>query len=539
MPTDEESDSPANTASTDQDEDNSPVEKAKELAEKIKGDEKTQPSPTTHADEDGQEPTPEAVKEAVTASKDVGTDTEADEPAPRLDHPVEADDIEELEDEIKEIKNVVNNFADRLESLEDRELLEELQDLGMEEEIDIIQETLGYITADDQRRKLEELKTLFENWDNFNIPDKVNYLYSEISNIKQDLEEQDEVEDQVPHIGDRLDDIERRVDNLSSADAIEDLSETLDDHQEKLFTLRNRIGDINEQVEDGDIGADVDLSDLDELDELTDQVSELQDRLDTVEADVAKTPDGVDQIRSDVTRLQDKLSKLDGRVEDLQDEQTVEIDLHEIDEAIREQIVERASEKISIERVQKLEGRIAEQGTRQDELREQLQDQHDDILSDHQELRKEVDHWETMVDDLKGSVDQKITNEVESSKQEMLDTLGSRSQELRDALASRSDELEEKIDTQGEELDEKLDMQGRDLREEVDTNNQRLSSDMEDLQQRFDNLKEAMIEDQVDMQDEIDEMKHEFQDVVGEVADLEDRVLELSKAVRFALEDHD
>ncbi|MDY6778174.1 MAG: hypothetical protein SVU32_05885 [Candidatus Nanohaloarchaea archaeon] len=336
------------------------------------------------------------------------------------------------QDDIESIRKTVNQLADRLERLEDRELVDELRDIELEEELDIFQQS---DLDEEHQKRLEQLQQIFEEWDESKVPDKINYLYKKYKDLEDQIEKRPASRDSIQSLRERIKELESRMDAGNGPES----------------HLAERVEQLEEQLAQRE----------EQRDEIIDEV------VDRLAGQEGPSPGDIGELRAKVNSLEnlkDRVSRLESQKREVEGTATGEADSQGIMEL-------------------------------QDEikaLRDSFQQRLDRLEARQEETEKEVDHWEDMVEQRDDQIEQKlaqleqeISSEIESLRQNMIDRIGQRT------AAIQSD---------------------------------------------FQNLKEDLIEDQIDMQDSIDDTVERMREIDEEVNALQEKVIELSKAVRYALE---
>ncbi|MDY6788378.1 MAG: hypothetical protein SVV03_00275 [Candidatus Nanohaloarchaea archaeon] len=100
-----------------------------------------------------------------------------------------ASEGKELEEKLDNLEDQIGDVKEKLQSLEDRELLNELEELGLSDQIAAIEDALGVRDPEKQKEKLEKLGELVKQWEKLKIPEKVNWLYKKYRELEERVEE--------------------------------------------------------------------------------------------------------------------------------------------------------------------------------------------------------------------------------------------------------------------------------------------------------------------------------------------------------------
>jgi chromosome segregation ATPase len=224
--------------------------------------------------------------------------------------------------------------------------------------------------------------------------------------------------------------------------------------------------------------------------------------------------DELEQFSEEIKNLRATLEDVEGRIDRLEETYETGNDeaLQEIEERI-EQVEKRES------RLDRIEGRLEELAESQSTLKSRLkgiakieepedvgiESQIDSITQrireleeSHTELQNEIVRWEEVVDYEDAEIeqriaelDQELSTEIETLRQEMIDRMGEKYHEMDQVVAYLEDEIH--------------------------------------------NVKQDFLEDQMDMEDDIEALKENFKTVLNEFDIVQDSVLELSETVKKAL----
>ncbi len=449
---------------------------------------------------------------------------------------VTEDDLVDIRKDIVQVKKVVNNLSEWVQSIQDREVLEELKEMGLEERLDVMEETLQYVDSNKQRDRLRKLQRIFDEWDESKLPQKVDYLYKQYRTLEDEVEGSSSLEQQVHDLEERLEELDESIETMGPSDEVE---QELEDHEEKLFTLRDRIEEVKDMAKESGGLSDADREELKEslIEELREDLhAELEDEIPGMIREAVQEMDE-DELGIDI----DAVDALESRVNSLESDVESGMDLSSVDASTRDEIIHEVAKEVpeskmkefesridrlemnmpadldemgspeeigelkaKLNRAMKLQDRVSDLEEGQSELSERLgdteavqkevsdlQDRQEELMDDLDDWIETVEHREEQFDSKLAQLDQELSTEVESLRQELLDSMGEKHAEINDRL--------------------------------------------DRLETGFDDMKEDFIEDQVDMQDSVDEMEEDFRRIVSEFRQLEDQIYEMSDAVRYAL----
>lgn len=214
----------------------------------------------------------------------------------------------------RSVQEILIDLEDRVDTLEDRVMMERLEDLSLEDEIEVVEDFLGR-REEEIREKLAMLDRIEEEYSETQVEDKLQYLYQQLKMMKKRMEEMSGSgveEEDVEELGDRISRVESRLEDAGSGSE----DQNFDDVYDKLYTLRDRVSELREDVEEGVIpeseredlvrkalrDAEIDFETVSqqEVDVLRDEVKQLRDSVESGEPDVA----------SDLQDLEEKVDML-------------------------------------------------------------------------------------------------------------------------------------------------------------------------------------------------------------------------------------
>ncbi|MDY6769984.1 MAG: hypothetical protein SVU88_03355, partial [Candidatus Nanohaloarchaea archaeon] len=231
-------------------------------------------------------------------------------------------------------EQLLRELQSRIDTLEDQVMMERLEDLSLEDEIEVVEDLLD---RDEEaiQEKLEMLDRIEEEYEETQVGEKLQYLYQQLTDVQDRLDEvagQQVDEEEVSELRGRIDRLESEVASTG------DEEQNFDDVYDKLYTLRDRLNEVKEEVEEG-----AELSDA-ERDAL---IREIEGRVEggggpsvaevkrqvLDEIDVSSTGASVEDIREqvldgitaeDVSQaaledMQDEIDKLRGRLDAQED----------------------------------------------------------------------------------------------------------------------------------------------------------------------------------------------------------------------------
>ncbi len=95
---------------------------------------------------------------------------------------------EKVEEKLDKLNARLEDLSEKVRDLEGRELINELEDMGMKDQIAVIEDALGVRDPKQQKEKLKKLAELIERWDDLKIPEKVNWLYKKYRELEEKIE---------------------------------------------------------------------------------------------------------------------------------------------------------------------------------------------------------------------------------------------------------------------------------------------------------------------------------------------------------------
>lgn len=416
-----------------------------------------------------------------------------------------SDDMTDFES----LRVAIKDLRHRLDSVEDKVMMERLEDLAIEDEIAIIEDLIGE-SGEDLKEKIALLEELAEKYAEQRFDEKLRYLYAKMKEIEQGQQtgQADAWKSEIDELQKQITDLSAQVSSLHSGKEGRDL----DDVYEKLYILRDKVKEVQEQD-----GAGKDLVQVRKK-----MQGDLEDRIASLEKEVerrlqqAERSGGAEDIED---RLSDQISSLEQELErrlaDVEQQEAGDIDgrLESLEERIEERITGRHNE-LSEEFRRKLSKMDKQLREYFEALEEGLGEQAEDI----EELREAG----TIPDDV----------------EERLDELQQRTEENREAIDYELEKHEEDI----EKLKEVL----RSPPEYADEEEyQVLRGTMQELEQRVAGLKESLkadavteeavqetlasLDDWEQVQDTIADLQ---EDIEAHAERLEDRIAQLEPEIQ-------
>ncbi|GEM_PF-3551416 len=123
-------------------------------------------------------------------------------------------DREALEQELQNVEKSIQELQDRVREMEDRDLMAELEELSVKEQLQEVQKLLDVMDSEDLQERLKMLDRIQDEYQEGRVHEKLEYLYSEVKDMKEegieaDESRMDELEDRVDDLGQKLEDIKQ------------------------------------------------------------------------------------------------------------------------------------------------------------------------------------------------------------------------------------------------------------------------------------------------------------------------------------------
>ncbi len=361
------------------------------------------------------------------------------------------------------LREVVDDLLERVDTLEDKVMMERLEDLSLEDQVETFEAILD-VDEREVKRRMEMLDELEEEYKKLKVDDKLRYLYNHLKKLEEEQEAMTG--------GDRLQELRERIDELEERVG-EGGEEDLDDVYDKLYTLRDRV----QELQDGGV----------DTESVVEQVKE------EVAAEMEEAggePVDKDEIVAEVrAELEDEIQGSEGEPG---------IDLDEIVERVREDLKGELG-GMDEEQVQELEEETSEIEDRLDGLREQLRRVETEVPQEG--VAAEVQQLREKVEELEEGYSADIPAE------ELLEALEYSGEELDDRFKEilvRVEQLSEDIRTQQERIDSLSQSQNMfesnmgELMERQKELNRKLKEEDRKLNRRTDMVLEAL-EEQVEI----------------------------------------
>jgi DNA repair exonuclease SbcCD ATPase subunit len=96
--------------------------------------------------------------------------------------------------------------------MEDRDLMAELEELSVKEQLQEVQKLLDVMDGEDLQERLKMLERIQDEYQEGRVHEKLEYLYSEVKDMKEEGIEADE--SRVNELEDRINELEQNLDDL-------------------------------------------------------------------------------------------------------------------------------------------------------------------------------------------------------------------------------------------------------------------------------------------------------------------------------------
>lgn len=424
----------------------------------------------------------------------------------------------------EDIREAVEDLNHRLETIEDKVMMERLEDLALRDEIEAIEDILDQ-EGDELRKKLKVLNRVAEEYEGQQFEKKLHFLYNKI----QELEKQAGGKNQQA-MQERLSSLENRVDTL--ADTVDQVSSPkegrdLDDVYDKLHALRDRLQNMSAGGADSVAEEQV--------------ASIVDDRLEDVDRRHAeKVQEELNDLEDTVT---EQVGELAERIDAIEEQDTGDAVLDdELEDRVEEILTDLESSSVSAAEVNALEDTVADIEEELHTVRDTV-DTHTERLDDADEERdaigEQVNELQAMVDDLEGQVSTAAGggNIPEQSLLEAIEYTAEQVQRKVEAIDTQIDELHETTERQEERIDGVSSAQnifeseiGELMERQKELNDEFQEAD-ETISQKLDLLLEAIEEGLAEEQAQIREISRGVEDAVGDAPVDQERVAQQQQAM--------
>lgn len=483
-------------------------------------------------------------------------------------------------DNFDELREAVKSLRHRLDSMEDKVMMEQLEDLAIEDEISILKELVGH-SDQDIKRKINLLEELDEKYSSQRFDEKLRFLYSKMKALEQDQPEgtSEELQEELDDLENRLDHLSTQVSQAKSAATSAKEGRDLDDVYDKLYLLRDKVKELQEtpQSEDGGIGDDAlqqvrdeVASELDEIrdtfDDRFDEINKrhgerVQTEIEQLETQIGETLEALEygleehgeileELKAAVAdhdtswkeKIEDSITRLEQLSADSTDEwrESIEEQLVELNEAVATagdgavpdaviEMVEEVQKQVD-ENAKAIEYGLEKHEEDLEKLKAVLRDAPDEVDDEtYQQLHGSVAQLESRIE--------KIKEEVH--EEQLTETL------VRDTLQGMDewDTLQEQVDTVQSTVDERLDTLGdrleslaEDMNTDVETDLERLADDLANVQESVVSMS-SIVERNTDHRQESKEQFSHMQEALKRIEDVVDPDMtkdELLEAVEFS-----
>ncbi len=483
-----------------------------------------------------------------------------------------------------ELRKAVKDIQHRLDSLEDKVMMEQLEDLAIEDELDVIKDLVGHSDTD-IKRKLNLLEELDEKYSQQRFDEKLRYLYTKLKELEQAQDDgtSPDIEQTINELDNRVQQLSSQISSIHSGKEGQDL----DDVYDKLYLLRDKVKELEAGAGDGD--GDIDdaaieqmreqvqeqvLQKIDELrDDFTEQLdalderhaekvqselasldSRLDEQLEALEYSVAEIETRLDEqlealeyaeddewredMEDQITQIKQRLSDIS--TADLHDYIDAEIDRLEDDLTTDGRTDTETVEEIIDNRLETIEDRIAENtkaieyGLEKhdedlDRLKAALREAPDDIDEEtYTALNNGITNLEERLADLKSQMQEQVTADVVRDVLTELDDW--------QRMQGQVDMLQEGLDETVDSLEDRIAAVAADTTKDLDAEVERIAEDLENIQENVVSLADV-VERNADHRDETKEQISDMQDALNRLGDVIDDDLsedELLEALEYS-----
>lgn len=153
-------------------------------------------------------------------------------------------DKEEIIEEISRIKGKLkdlDNLEDKISSIADKTLMEQLKELSLEDEIKTVEDALGHMSAQELQEKLNTLEQIQEEYKKSKVQKKLQYLYNKQKKLRKKVNSNMKLKKRVDKLQNKITEL---AEDLSTKGGSSSSSEDLEDLEDKVYSLRDRIKDL-------------------------------------------------------------------------------------------------------------------------------------------------------------------------------------------------------------------------------------------------------------------------------------------------------
>jgi chromosome segregation ATPase len=447
-----------------------------------------------------------------------------------------------------ELREAVKDLRHRMDTVEDKVMMERLEDLAIEDEIEVVRDLVEH-GEEDIKAKINLLDELEEKYENERLDDKLRYLYSRIKELEQAQGgESEQLAVDVDELREKVDDLSVQVAQVKQQGGSGD-DEDLEDIYDKLYLLRDKVKKL--ESDSGTTNVDMDtVVQEDDLDDVYDKLHAVRDKIKEMENEMEQLPaesGGVseDQITELKDDLEERLDKKHGeKVKErlgAAEERITEM-VEETEQELADKIqanVDGLEEQLR-ETLEALEYQVEEQEEAMDELRDQLPDAawKEDIEEQVNENAKAVEYaleeHEVEVKRLKDllrSVPEELDDEDYVEMQESVSSLEDRLEDLKERL--QGDTITEEVVTEvlqetdaWKDMEDSLDAVHTEMRELAAELENDIEGELSDVRGQVSDLTSALggVTDEVDaVSENVDSLTDNIAHVADHLSDVEER----------------
>lgn len=169
----------------------------------------------------------------------------------------------EDESEKKGKEERISKLEGKINTLKDKTLMEELEDIAIESELKEIETLLGYTDINELKEKLELIDQIEEEYKQGEIHKKLNYLYNEIEEIKEDLKDLKEEKrkgkkdyvrknrflDTEDTLKDAIRKVNNKIENYIKRNEKQNYKEKTEELEKKIKRLNDKYNELENKVE--------------------------------------------------------------------------------------------------------------------------------------------------------------------------------------------------------------------------------------------------------------------------------------------------
>jgi len=454
------------------------------------------------------------------------------------------EDLESVKEQIGELKDL----RERVETLEDKSLMTNLEELSIEEEIARIQDLLDSMNSQELQEKLSLLQDIKDEYQSHRVYEKLNYLYKKYNGLEDQLEARKGLRNSIERLHDRVDDLAERMPDEEGGMGDGASSSKLNDLEEKLYILRDRVKDLREDMESG--GSD-------ELrQKLRERFDDIEDRISKVESDVEEDEEPSEDLQQ---LIEDRIEEVQERIDGLERRNGQQVEIEGLDEIVREEVSSRVGEEITettqsgdyalqadleraLDRIERLESRDPGKELDPSAVLEQLPDEE---LFERVERFLEEDALADRLTDIEEELDSIDTGTIEQHTEQieaLHDRLQERAQEasqLRDHISELEDRLRSDFGDRIAELEAAIDE--RPSSEDVDELEGDLKARIGSLQERIQRFEDGEIDEQLEqrLQERIQAEAASLHEKMEDLRDVRDELNQLQRDINQDIESRD